>query len=350
MVLALALLGLTPAGGHAAEPALPACLAGAPVNILVRFGDAPARLARLRGGVQPPLALFDAEDGRLLWSAAATPPANQLFAAMHASFAGSLLPLDLDGDGAHDRLYAGDLAGRLWRFDLHHGQPPASWATGGVFAELASGTARGFLAPPDVSLSATPPAAVTVAGAGPLDAPAWFNLALGTARIGSAPVDNRFYVLRDPAPFEAWTAAQYARWRPLRESDLVELPRLGAALEQPAPNGYFIVVGGADILVPSLTVAGRATLAMADRGGTPTECAIRVAVSSIDLDTGLVRGATRDALGQTVPTRVSLPSPQPFSLVRAGSHAQCRLGDTPIPDCDVDLSPRRTWWRREDAD
>ncbi len=28
----------------------------------------------------------------------------------------------------------------------------------------------------------------------------------------------------------------------------------------------------------------------------------------------------------------------------------CTLGDTHIADCDVDTRPRRTWWRRADAE
>ena len=39
-----------------------------------------------------------------------------------------------------------------------------------------------------------------------------------------------------------------------------------------------------------------------------------------------------------------------FALRRVGSHATCTLGDTHIAHCDADLSPRRLWWRREDAD
>ena len=319
---------------------IPACLSGAPVAMVVRIGEPTPRRALLRGGVSPPLQVIDADTSLPLWSASSRPPSAQQFDAMHAQFAGSLLPIDLDGDGIHDRIYAGDLAGRLWRFDLHHGNPAELWATGGVFADLSSGALRGFIAPPDVSLPAGGPAE-----------PAWFNIALGTARIGPAPVANRFYVLRDRHPFETWTQQRYERWRPLRESDLVQLPALGASLAQPAPDGYFSETGASDFLSPTLTVSGHATLALADPSSVMgTGCLVAAIVSSIDLDTGaVIRNAAAEEGG---PTRLSLlmKAGDSFSLLRSGSHAACMLGETHIASCDVDLSPRRTWWRREDAD
>lgn len=335
---AMALLAASPA--RTAQPALPACLAGSPVPIIVRIGEATPRHALLRGGMSPPLEVIDADTAQGMWSASASPPAHQRFDAMHSPFAGSLLPLDLDGDGIHDRIYAGDLAGRLWRFDLHHGQPAHLWASGGVFADLSSGALRGFMAPPDVSLSAG-----TSVEAG------WFNIALGTARLGPAPVTNRFYVLRDRYPFELWPQQRYQQWRALRESDLVRLTQPGASLAGPAPNGYYIETGASDFLSPSITVSGRATLALADPSPHPgTDCTIAAVVSSVDLTTGTRSGILPADGGATAPIAVSMSAGDSFRLLRTGSRAECLLGQTHIPSCDVDLSPRRTWWRREDAD
>jgi hypothetical protein len=337
-LLACASTAFTPA--RAADPNLPACLAGAAVALVVKIGEPAPRHALLRGGVSPALEIIDAESTLPLWSASMLPPSSQQFSAMHAQFAGSLLPIDLDGDGVHDRLYAGDLAGRLWRFDLHHGQPARQWASGGVFADLSRGALRGFLAPPDVSLPAD----------GAAD-PAWFNIAIGTARIGAAPITNRFYVLRDRFPFEAWTQQRYDQWRPLRETDLVPLPRLGAVLSQPAPAGYFIETGAADFLSPSLTVSGRATLALADPASAPgADCLVAAVVSAIDLATGAQETVAPAPGGGASGLAITLRAGNSFTLVRSGSHAACMAGDVHVPSCDVDLSPRRTWWRREDAD
>jgi hypothetical protein len=334
---ALALLTLIQ--GHCAEPSVPACMAAAPTPIMVRIGEDAPRPALLRGGTSPALQVIDAATSQPLWSASAASPASQQFAAMGAQFAGSLLPIDLDGDGTHDRIYAGDLAGRLWRFDLHHGLPAQLWATGGIFGDFSSG-ARGFVAPPDVSLSGTNPP-----GPG-----AWFNIALGTVRVGTGSVDNRFYVLRDRFAFESWTQARYNRWQPLREGDLARLPRLGAVLTDAAPNGYFIEIGGAEILSPSITVSGRATLALTDPDRAAGEaCGIAVVVSSIDLATGAEAGS---AANGAPAARIALQARagEAFTLRREESLAACTLGETRVPSCDVDLSVHRTWWRREDAD
>jgi hypothetical protein len=322
-----------------AQAAFPACMAGMPAAIVVRIANEPPRRAWLQGGVSPPLEVVDAESSQRLWSGAAWPPASQLFERMGAQFAGSLLPIDLDGDGIHDRIYAGDLAGRLWRFDLHHGKPAAQWATGGVFADLASGP-RGFVAAPDVSLQP-----------GQTQDQSWFNIALGTIGLGALPAQNRFYVLRDREPFEIRTQAQYDRWRPLTESNLVQLPRLGATLAGPAPDGYYILVGDADMLGPALTVSGRASLALAQPGArADAMCSIAAVVSAIELATGAERHET--TVDGSRPSRipVTMTVGESFALRRVGSHAICTLGDTHIAHCDADLSPRRLWWRREDAD
>lgn len=327
---------------HAARPAqatLPACMAGPPAAIVVRIGDEPPRNAWLRGGISPPLEIVAADTALRLWSGAAWPPASQTFDRMRVQFAGSLLPVDLDGDGVHDRIYAGDLAGRLWRFDLNHGNPAGQWASGGVFADLSSAT-RGFIAPPDVSLDAGHP-----------DGQTWFNIALGTAGIGPPPAENRFYVLRDRAPFQVRTQDQYDRWQPLTESDLVQLPRLGATLADQAPNGYYIRVGEADVLGPALTVSGRATLALAQPGARPDAmCSIAAVVSAIDLATGgeLQIATAGGARPHRIPAGMKIG--EAFTLLRDGSHATCSLGGTRIAHCEADLSPRRLWWRREDAD
>ncbi len=33
-----------------------------------------------------------------------------------------------------------------------------------------------------------------------------------------------------------------------------------------------------------------------------------------------------------------------------GTSALCTLGDARVAECDVDMRPRRTWWRRGDAE
>ncbi len=82
----------------------------------------------------------------------------------------------------------------------------------------------GFRAPPDVSLAAP-------AGVAP-----WFDIALGTAAPGHVAANNRLYLLRDHAPFDAWTDAQYRDWQPLREADLLQVTTAGESPSEKTPG------------------------------------------------------------------------------------------------------------------
>lgn len=47
---------------------------------------------------------------------------------------------DTNGDGYVDVMFAADMGGQIWRFDVNNGQPAASLVTGGVIASLAGDT------------------------------------------------------------------------------------------------------------------------------------------------------------------------------------------------------------------
>jgi hypothetical protein len=260
---------------------------------------------------------------------------------MTAAFAGSLIALDTDHDGLHDRLYAGDLDARLWRFDLHNGTAADHWSSGGVFADFSNAAGRGFRAPADVSLS-------TGHGAAP-----WLNIAIGTAAADHVDAANRFYVLRDHAPFDPWTDAQYADWDPLREADLSLVTTLGPAPGTHSAAGYYIALGSGEIITPSLTVAGRIVLAIAATSATPTMgCRSAFSVAALDLAPGQplldAEGAWRRPLHEVLPTSALLtlaahPAGPATSML-------CSLGSARVAECDVDLRPRRSWWRRGGAE
>jgi hypothetical protein len=340
-----ALVCLLGAGATSAADVVRGCLPAASVPIMVRIGAEPAVAALLEGGIETPLSVAEAASRRLLWSAAAHPAVVRTFADMDTAFAGSLAALDLDGDGLHDRIYAGDLAGRLWRFDLQHGAPAAQWARGGVFADFRNDEGRGFLAAPDVSLSAPP------------GAPAWLNIAVGTAAPGNAAANNRFYALRDHAVHESWTEEQYQDWQPLHEADLLRVTVTAqadteaATSPDPAFAGWYVELGAGHVVTPTITINHRAVLAIAavlPRGNGPCEVLTRIA--SFDLvRQQLVPATTGDHW------QASLPLPVPvaagFSLEAIDDAVTaCVLGGQRIAACDVDTRPRKTWWRRNDAE
>jgi hypothetical protein len=339
---ALLLLLLLPADGSVAADAMD-CVPARPLLLNVRIGDAtPAQQVLLVGSMAPALRVVDVRTGTTLWSAGSAAPAMQHFAAMTAAFAGSLAALDTDNDGLHDRLYAGDLAGRLWRFDLHNGAPAATWASGGVFADFSNDAGRGFLAPPDVSLAAAPRAAP------------WLNIALGTAAPGHVAAGNRFYVLRDYTPFAAWTEAQYRDWPPLREADLLRVTTAGQPPDGDVVAGWFIELDHGEVITAAVTVANRTTVAIAESTTrTATGCRSAFSIATLQTASG---HALVDALGNW---RRLLPMPlasdATFTIAMDGggadpARALCMLDDARIAGCDVDTRPRRTWWRRGNAE
>jgi hypothetical protein len=288
------------------------------------------------GGGTPALRVVDVDTGATLWSAG-TGAASQRFAAMTAGFAGSFIAIDTNGDGLHDRLYAGDLAGRLWRFDLHNGAAADAWASGGVFADFSNTSGRVFLAPPDASLAA--------------DATRrWFNIAIGTAAPGRSDANNRFYVLRDYAPQVAWTDAQYADWQPLREADLLDA---STTLPTTIPDaGWFMQLHGGDVIAPALTIAGRIVFAIAETTGPLTGCRSAFSVVGIDAQRARVLGEDTGTWRRPLSGEHLVDSAFQLTTTVVGDMARalCSFGTEAVADCDVDLRAHRTWWRRGDAE
>jgi len=101
--------------------------------------------------------IADAKTGALLWSAG--PGGNLVLSDMDYSIPARIKPLDMSGDGFIDRLYAADMGGQIFRFDIDNdnGGLLASSIKGGRIADLSdTGTAnaRRFYYPPDVALVA----------------------------------------------------------------------------------------------------------------------------------------------------------------------------------------------------
>jgi hypothetical protein len=165
--------------------------------------------------------------------------------------------------------------------------------------------------------------------------------------------DNRFYVLRDYAPFESLTAAEYGDWTPLREADLSRVTTIGPSPGSRNPAGYYIELGSGEVITPSLTVAGRIVLAIAQTSAAPvTGCRSAFSVASLDLARGQplldAAGNWRRLLREDLP----LSSVLSLATIASGAStsALCSLGDARVAECDVDLPARRAWWRRADAE
>jgi len=103
--------------------------------------------------------IVDALTGERLWTAGADsafPTVN-----MDYSIPARIKSLDISGDGYIDRLYAADMGGQIFRFDINNtnGNSLASSITGGRIVDIAGADAvdnRRFYYPPDVALIDAP--------------------------------------------------------------------------------------------------------------------------------------------------------------------------------------------------
>ena len=164
--------------------------------------------------------MVDAESGDLLWYAGpqADTGADLRHPTMLHSIPGDVRIFDLTGDGFADRMYAADMGGRVWRFDVHNGQTRANLVTGGVFASLGNAhlgthpnsTTRRFYSAPDVAFLSD-------------GGRTWLNVALGSGYRGhplNVETEDRFYSLRDHMPFARLTQAQYDAATVITEADV----------------------------------------------------------------------------------------------------------------------------------
>src|SRR2546429_6457262 len=86
--------------------------------------------------------MVDALYGKVLWSAGPTGVTlssnqpNLALSRMDHAIPSDIAVLDIDGDSYADRMYVGDMAGQLWRFDISNGSTAANLVAGGVIASL----------------------------------------------------------------------------------------------------------------------------------------------------------------------------------------------------------------------
>lgn len=205
----------------------------APEVARVRIGDTTRSVVILSGGyddsqdnrgfrrddVGNAIYVLDALDGDLLWSAGAPDAGHALELGMEHSIPAAPRIVDLTGDGLADRMYVGDMGGRLWRFDFRNGNPAGTFGEGGLLASLgaadlaepAAADVRRFYATPDV---------------------VFVNCRRGTflaINIGSGyrghpldtDTDDAFFSVRDPQPFGLLASSDYDE--PIIVSDLLDI-------------------------------------------------------------------------------------------------------------------------------
>lgn len=167
--------------------------------------------------------MLDMETGEMLWRAGQDVGADLTLSKMTRSIPSRVRVLDLTGDGYADRMYAADLGGQVWRFDIDNNQSPSNLVAGGVIARFGAeglsnptpGETRRFYTTPDVSMVRDE-----------YQDSRYLAISLGSG-YRAHPLDNsaqdRFYSLRDHSVFRALTQTEYDNYSIATDADMAEV-------------------------------------------------------------------------------------------------------------------------------
>ena len=203
--------------------------------------------------------ILDLVSGAQLWRAGTDNGADLQLAVsgreMDRAIPNEVRVIDLSGDGYADRMYATDLGGQVWRFDVFNGQAPSTLVTGGVIAQLgaeglngnpALADTRRFYNAPDVSLITDNQQqrryiAVSV-GSGYRAHP--FDLS----------ASDRFFSVRDGSVFNQLSQNDYDNYPIITDGDLVEVSGQTQTVVTSADGGWkFTLPNNEKILADSFT-------------------------------------------------------------------------------------------------
>lgn len=287
--------------------------AGGPERVLVAAGwpRDPLADALTSGGE---LLMFDAESGATLPS-----PFRS-----RASLTSGIAAIDLEGDGATDRLYLADAAWQVWRIDLTGGRFDAR-RLADLSARREAGAAFAFA--PDVALEGQ-------------DRSKRLDVTLGTSDAPARRAARHWlFVLRDP--FEADPAG------PISVADLLAVDATTPSSVADGVRGLLLALPG-PLAAPVLTVAGALVIAthavVIDRCALHVEEAAPVQVSLLGAETGTFELRS---------TRVAVEPGSRLSLdwQGAGTDARlgCFIGSQAVPLCPELPLVTRDYWVRKDA-
>jgi type IV pilus assembly protein PilY1 len=204
--------------------------------------------------------MIDATSGKVLWDAYSDAP--NMAPDMKNSFPSDISPVDRDGDGFIDLLYAADTGGRLWRFDWNSNN---TGFNGGVIADINDSATNGvsgnrrFYVRPDVAYIKTKRTSTTDEGNELIESDKFLLISIGSgyrAHPLDEEVDDHFYLLKDPHGLNY--PATYTK---LGVSDLAEWSSNDATDKVKSSNGWYFnpSILGEKIMSPSITLNGVVT-------------------------------------------------------------------------------------------
>ena len=162
--------------------------------------------------------------------------------------------IDLNGNGYADRMYASDLGGQIWRFDITNGATPANLVAGGVIARVGAeglgspsmAETRRFYNAPDVSIFTDN-----------VQDRRFLAVSIGTgyrAHPFDLTAEDRFYSLRDADVFNKLTQAEYNSYDIATDADFVEISGQKNAVITNSDRGWrFTLPPNQKVLADSIT-------------------------------------------------------------------------------------------------
>ena len=350
------------------------------------------------------LFMLDAATGHVLWIAAGSGPAGTAAPAPDLSLGQMRYPIparvaavDTDGDAFADRLYAADLGGQVWRFDIWNGHGRSTLVTGGVLASLGNASATSGASASDASmpapLSTGPDArrffsAPDVALIQRRNGDPYYNVAIGSgdvSTLGKAAVTHdRFYAIRDRNALAPLSQSTYDSAAPILDADLVDITGAPANARVPADaQGWKLdlrrATGGSSgerVLAESLTANGVVLFTTFQPGasgcaadGTGHLYAVKVdwaqpafdlnddgAITvddlSMELTTGAIPGDLHIELTESANEGgggLELPGGPPIEgndAPQPEERTRCRAGNETLAHCVRLDGLLRTFWRR----
>jgi type IV pilus assembly protein PilY1 len=316
--------------------------------------------------------IVDSVSGNVLWHGAPSGGTAD-FANMNYAIPADVRVIDLNTDGYADRMYAADMGGQVWRFDVSNGNAASSLVAGGVIAQLggapqatpALADTRRFYYAPDVALvNADTPFLHVGIGSGHRERPnSIFN-------------EDRFYSIRDYNTFRKLTQGQYDAITPVTEGDLVDVTANVNATIPAGGAGWMLqlVRAGEKVLAESRTFNNQVFFTSFEPGagaGNSTSCQPALGTNRL-YTVSVFNGAPVNNLDGSVATdpfstadryrtfNGSLASEPVFIFPSPDDPVNC-VGDqcTPDPIMCVDLfclppgfanNPVRTFWSEESLD
>ena len=166
--------------------------------------------------------------------------------------------VDFNGDTFADRMYASDLGGQLWRFDITNGNAPNgigadALVAGGVIAQLG---AEGLVNPGDVDTRRFYNAPDISIFSDDIQNRRFLSINIGSG-YRAHPLDttnaDRFYSIRDEDVFSKLSQSDYNSYSIITESDLVEVSGTVGAVISAGDRGWMLTLPADQMVLATST-------------------------------------------------------------------------------------------------